>query len=128
MLWVYQRVIFGKPSNYDPAVALASAHGGHDDHAAANDTHADEGHGHDAHGHGHHPDPDILNNGAKFPDLNFGEWFTLYPMGILAILVGIFPGWVLDFFNQPAQNLTTALSSHGQPVVSLLDYLGHIIH
>jgi NADH-quinone oxidoreductase subunit M len=126
MLWVYQRVIFGKPGNYDPAVATAhdSGHGGHADHAAAsNDTHAEEGHGH-----GHHPDPDILDNGAKFPDLNFGEWFTLYPMGILAILVGIFPSWVLDFFNQPAQNLTTALSSHGQPVVSLLDYLGQIIH
>ena len=154
MLWVYQRVFFGRPGDYDPTVAMAHAstgHGDHDDHAvtanvdshsssspeatqrmfgmqhgsstdqmAASDKHSDE----EAHGvHGHHPDLDVLNNGAKFPDLNFGEMLTLYPMGILAILVGIFPAWVLDFLNQPAQVLTQALTTHSNTAVRVVEHI-----
>ena len=140
MLWVYQRVFFGKPGDYDPAVAMAHAsagHGDHDDHAvtanvdshsssspeasqrmfgtqhgsstdqmAASDKHSDE----EAHGsHGHHPDPDVLNNGAKFPDLNFGEIFTLYPMGILAICGGHLPGLGVGFLQPACPGLDSRL-------------------
>lgn len=152
MLWLYQRVFFGLPGDYNPAVA--SAHGGHESHgeeAATVGAHsaspdaggqqygmlhqsstdqysldkggqnADPAHG--EHGHGHHPDTDVLNNGAKLPDLNFGEWFTLYPMGVLAILVGIFPAWVLDFLNKPAQVLTTALTEHSQTILGIVDHI-----
>lgn len=162
MLWMYQRVFFGRPADYDPAVAMVHAEGGHGEGhgeqslpapaamaataSPATDAgarmfgtrelsstdqysldkggqNADEGHGHAAtHGHGH-PAPDILNNGAKFPDLTFGEWFTLYPMGVLSIIVGVFPALVLDFLNKPAQFLTTALVEHSQTALTIVEHL-----
>jgi NADH-quinone oxidoreductase subunit M len=138
MLWLYQRAIWGKGSDYDPTVAEAAAH---DDHAhgvehtvspaseKAHPVNASEAHGsHPADDHSeateHHADNDIKENGAKFPDLNLGEWLTLYPMGVLSIILGVFPALVLDFLHKPAQQITQALINHGEQAVNLIQQIG----
>jgi NADH:ubiquinone oxidoreductase subunit 4 (subunit M) len=131
MLWLYQRVFFGKAEDYDlafvdarikEAEAISNAHGGHgSEHGAeahsehGHDEHEHDEHGHEEHGHGHgHADKDMLRNGAKLPDLNLGEWFTLYPMAAAAIVVGVFPSLVLDFLGKPAEQIAQAMTSGAQ--------------
>jgi len=138
MLWLYQRAIFGKTEDYDLAVVMAAAH---DDHAhgeehtispasekaqpvsASEIAHAEATpHPADDHaeGHEHSEDNDLKENGARFPDLNLGEVLTLYPMGALAVVLGIFPSLVLDFLHKPAEQITAILARHGEQVVTLV--------
>ncbi|MEI6046172.1 MAG: NADH-quinone oxidoreductase subunit M [Chloroflexota bacterium] len=164
MLWLYQRVIWGKPADYELAT-------GHDDHGHGhghatpaaqvtpaptqasskkadlkwlyqsivlepedNDSSAAASHGtpaeshtdsHDNdHGHGHGGDKDLKENGAKFPDLNLGEWLTLYPMGIAAVVLGVFPGLVLNFLHKPAEQITAIFVNHADLAATLLQQVG----
>ncbi len=123
LLWMYQRVFFGKVGDYDPAVATA-----HDDHGHGAQTE----HGHDDHSHtdetdlvshgghgGHHADPDILANGAKFPDLNLPEGLAMIPMAVLSIIVGIFPALVLDFLHTSGSQLTITMLEHSEKLAAL---------
>lgn len=181
LLWMYQRVFFGKVGDYDPAVALSHGAGHHDeshgtlaaDNAATNQsgpaagadntfhgehgkhptpdsekfggggaagidtnrvgtdslpekgsTHAVPAKGHDT-GHGkHHPDPDVLANGAKFPDLNLPEGLALIPLAILSILVGIFPAWVLDFLTTSGSQLTITMVEHSNTLAEIARTVG----
>lgn len=135
LLWMFQRCIFGKVGDYDPAVA--SGHDGHDSHASGGQggdpqrtgtdtlpepgsTHAGgQGHG----GHGHHADPDVLANGAKFPDLSLPEGLAMIPMAILAIAVGVFPVMVLDFLNTSGSNLVVTMVEHSNTLPALTQLL-----
>ncbi len=142
MLWLYQRVIWGKTNDYDPAVAVAAAHDSHAHgvehtispasekaqpvtagemaHAQQSEhSPADHVEGHESHG-----DSDIKENGAKFPDLNLGEWLTLAPLAALSIVLGVFPALVLDFLHKPAENITAILTNHGEQVATILQQLG----
>lgn len=142
MLWLYQRVIWGKTADYDPAVAEAAAH---DDHAhgvehtvspasekaqhptAAEMAHAEHGErslADHAEAHESHGDSDIKENGAKFPDLNVAEWLTLYPMAALSIVVGVFPSLVLDFLQKPAENILAIMTNHSETAATVLQQLG----
>ena len=108
LLWLYQRVFFGKAQDYDPAFVEAHYH---------EEGHAKEAHGeeHANHGgHGHHADQSLLRNGAKLPDLNFKEWVALYPMAGLSIILGVFPVLITDFLGKPAEKLAEALSNGAQ--------------
>jgi NADH-quinone oxidoreductase subunit M len=165
LLWMFQRAVFGKQGDYDPAFVAAhsgDAHGsghGHGHAADDKDSHGqgghavqvegkdalrhgeghgpsimettgehDEGHaahGHGAHGHGHgHHDKDMLANGAKFPDLDVPEGLALIPMGILAIVVGIFPALVLDYLNKSGSQLTLTMLENSEKIAQLLNMLG----
>ncbi|MBN9388534.1 MAG: NADH-quinone oxidoreductase subunit M [Chloroflexi bacterium] len=172
LLWMYQRVFFGKVGDYDPAVALGhgaghehtpdtpatnqsgpargadnSAHGQHglpmpdsekygsgtglDTNRVGTDTlpekgsgHATPHAGHDNTAHGHHPDPDILANGAKFPDLNLPEGLALIPMGILAIVVGVVPALVLDFLTVSGSNLAVTMVEHSDKLAAIVQLVG----
>lgn len=135
LLWMFQRCIFGKVGDYDPAVA--SGHDSHDSHASGGQggdpqrtgtdtlpepgsTHAGgQGHG----GHGHHADPDVLANGAKFPDLSLPEGLAMIPMAILAIAVGVFPVMVLDFLNTSGSNLVVTMVEHSNTLPALTQLL-----
>jgi NADH-quinone oxidoreductase subunit M len=175
LLWMYQRCIFGKVGDYDPAVASghdshashgslkddpttnqsgpapgtdASAHGQHgagptpasekfgasaagghggdpqrtgtDTLAEPGSTHAGgQGHG----GHGHHADPDVLANGAKFPDLSWPEGLAMIPMAMFAIAVGVFPAMVLDFLNTSGSNLMVTMVEHSNTLAALTQLL-----
>jgi NADH-quinone oxidoreductase subunit M len=135
MLWVYQRTIFGKVGDYDPAIA---AKVGHDDHDSHGDSpgHGGDSHGHDhsdehAHaghnGHGHgHADKDMLKNGGKLPDLDPAETLTLYPLAIASIVFGVFPGLLLTFLERPAQSIIEAMinnSDQTSAITNVLQYL-----
>ncbi len=143
MLWLYQRAIWGKPGDYGLAVANAAAHDVHAHgvehtispaaekalpvtaHEAAQATgttgHPQPGH---AVGHMDESDSDIRENGAKFPDLNLGEWLTLYPMAALSVLLGVFPSLVIDFLHKPAEQLTLGMMNHGDQVLNVVQQLG----
>jgi len=144
MLWVYQRVFFGKAEDYDlafvdarikEAEAISNAHGGHGAESHSEHGHEEHGHdehGHKEHGHGHgHADKDMLRNGAKLPDLNLGEWLALYPMAAAAIVVGVFPSLVLDFLGKPAEQIAAAMTGGAQHVaiinVDLVALVQHLI-
>lgn len=133
LLWMYQRVVFGKTGDYDPAFVEAHSgdhghgHGSSDNHghSGAHDEHqpgeTEHGHG----GHGHHADKDLLANGAKFPDLDLPEGLALIPMGILSIVCGVFPGIVLEFLNSSGSQLTITMLENGEKFASaLLNMLG----
>ncbi|HEX2916423.1 MAG TPA: NADH-quinone oxidoreductase subunit M [Chloroflexia bacterium] len=173
LLWMYQRVFFGKTGDYDPAVTMAHGGHGHDTHApddagtnqsgpaagADNSEHGTHGlapspretvnaaamgsaqpgidtrrvgtdslpeHGSTEnveHGHGHHVDPDVLANGAKFPDLDLPEGLALIPMGILAVVVGVVPALVLDFLTTSGSNLTITMVEHSNVLAALSQIL-----
>jgi hypothetical protein len=174
LLWLYQRVFFGKVGDYDPAVALAHGadhpgashavmapddpttnqsgptagadnrqHGEHGQHPTpasekfgdptarrdtnrvGTDTFPEKGSTHAVPaGHGHRPDPDILANGARFPDLNLPEGLALIPMGILAIVVGVFPALVLDFLTVGGTHLTITMAEHSNTLAALVRLVG----
>jgi NADH:ubiquinone oxidoreductase subunit 4 (subunit M) len=130
LLWLYQRVFFGKVGDYDPAVASGHGHG-HvsttDLNRAGTDTLPEKGsghgtphEGHDNTAHGHHADPDILANGAKFPDLNLPEGLALIPMGILAIVVGVVPALILDFLTASGSNLAVTMVEHSDKLAAIV--------
>ncbi len=182
LLWMYQRVFFGKIGDYDPALATShgSTHGeSHGtlaaDNAATNQsgptpgadntfhgehgqpmpdsekfgsdaqadtrvvsdtnrvgtdtlpekgsTHATPAKGHDT-GHGHHPDPDILANGAKFPDLNLPEGLALIPLAILSIVIGVVPAMVLDFLTASGSQLTITMVEHSNTLATIARLVG----
>ncbi len=183
LLWMYQRVFFGKVGDYDPAVAEEHGdhgQGGHDDHgqktsdpafkddpssnrrtvgagaqnepphgssdtpdyekfggpavgmSAGADTNrvgtdsfpekgsTDELQGHGA-AHGHHADPDILANGAKFPDLNLAEGLAFIPMAVLSIVCGVVPAIVLDFLTTSGSRLSITMAQHSNTLLALTD-------
>jgi NADH-quinone oxidoreductase subunit M len=122
MMWMIQRVIFGRakdelPDPHDNALTdeeramLAAAGDGH-------------GHGHAAQGHGAMPLPvsggseyqdahvpalhdhehgtgDDEHTGTVWPDLTKKEALTLFPLAVATVIFGIFPGLVLRYV-QPA--------------------------
>lgn len=121
LLWMYQRVVFGKSGDYDPAYVAAHSgdHGhGHDSHGATAEH--EPGETEHGHGHDHHADKDLLANGAKFPDLSLPEGLALIPMGILAIVCGVFPGIVLEFLNTSGSQLTITMLENGEKFASAL--------
>lgn len=179
LLWLYQRVFFGKVGDYDPAVAMAHGadhpggshaalapddpttnrpgpvagadnrqHGQHGQHPTPasekyggatagsdpnrvdTDTLPEKGSTHavptkgQAAGHGHHPDPDILANGAKFPDLNLAEGLALIPLAILAIIAGVVPALVLDYLTVSGSHLTITMAEHSNTLAALARLVG----
>jgi NADH:ubiquinone oxidoreductase subunit 4 (subunit M) len=58
----------------------------------------------------------MLRNGGKLPDLNFAEWFTLYPMAGLALLTGVVPALVLDFLGKPAEAINEVVARANQTI------------
>ena len=165
LLWMYQRVFFGKVGDYDPAVAdgHGDAHGGHvADDPGTNQPGAAAGHGatfnrqeqtggaavgganpgldtnrvgtdslpeagstdavHSGHGHGH-ADPDVLANGAKFPDLSWAEGLALIPMALFAIAVGVVPGMILQFLTTSGSNLVISMAQHSDKIAAVANIL-----
>jgi NADH-quinone oxidoreductase subunit M len=138
MLWLYKRVLFGRVDDYDLAFVEGKikeaeeyerSHGGHASHNAehSHEEHSHAAHAHEEHGHGHgHADKDMLRNGAKLKDLNFAEWFTLYPMAAFSIVTGVFPVLVLDFLGKPAEAITN-VASKSVDIAGSIDYAA-IVH
>jgi proton-translocating NADH-quinone oxidoreductase chain M len=166
MLWMFQRAVFGKVGDYDPAIAAQVGHDSHGDHGhdhapASKDGHGydhaadslarhdhehsaneggehivegpqevsqEHGHGHDSHnGHGHgHADKDTLINGGKLPDLDAAETLTLYPLALVSIVFGIFPGLLLTFFERPAQNILEAMINNSNQAAALGNILQNL--
>jgi len=117
MMWMFQRVVFGRgkgelPDPHDNALTaderamLAAAGGGHGHdghghamplpvsggshaHAPAAEAHGDNV-GRDAHAPGLHGEHDPAP--ATWPDLTLKEALTLFPLAVLTIVTGIFPG------------------------------------
>ncbi len=174
LLWMYQRVFFGKVGDYDPAVVQShddhgqpaarrddpstnqpggapgtdtshhAEHGRHptpasekfgtaamgsalvasDSNRVGTDTLPEKGSTRDVnveagHGHNHHTDPDVLANGARFPDLDLAEGLALIPMGILSIIVGVVPALVLDFLTTSGSRLTITMIEHSNSLAAL---------
>jgi NADH-quinone oxidoreductase subunit M len=115
MMWMFQRVIFGRakdqlPDPHDNALTLeekamlaasGGGHGhghghGHDSHGAMPLPVSGGSHGHgDGHGHGHD------DHAVKWPDLTKKEALTLFPLAVATIIFGIFPGLIFHYC-QPA--------------------------
>jgi NADH-quinone oxidoreductase subunit M len=84
MLWMYQRVFFGRAAGEpEPADDHGHGghddhgHGGHDDHAHGHDAHAHAAHGHEAHGHG-------------MPDMSLREWACVLPLVVMMVWMGMY--------------------------------------
>jgi NADH-quinone oxidoreductase subunit M len=91
MLWMYQRVFFGRAAG-EPEPADDHGHGGHDDHAPV---HAHAAHGHDSHGHG-------------MPDLSLREWACVLPLVAMMVWMGMYSQTFLPAVSaQDARILTT---------------------
>jgi NADH-quinone oxidoreductase subunit M len=103
MLWLYQRVFFGRA----PGMTVASAHGhGHDPDTAAQ---ADE--------HASHED-----SGQHMPDMSFREWAAILPMIVLMIWMGVAPQTFLPSIGASnAAMLSTTKGSLEQQVKSTTD-------
>ncbi len=171
LLWLFQRVFFGKVGDYDPAVAeshdehghgnahgvpaddahsnqpgaaaghgatsdpqesrnvaaIGGEHSGHDTNRVGTDSLPEAGSGdevHSGHGHGHHADPDILANGAHFPDLNLAEGLALIPLAVLSIVVGVVPVIVLDFLTTSGSQLAIAMGEHSNKLAAIISLIG----
>jgi NADH-quinone oxidoreductase subunit M len=103
MLWLYQRIFFGRA----PGMTVASAHGhGHDPDTAAQ---ADE--------HASHED-----SGLHMPDMSFREWAAILPMIVLMIWMGVAPQTFLPSIGASnAAMLSTTKGSLEQQVKSTTD-------
>ncbi|MEJ7838162.1 MAG: NADH-quinone oxidoreductase subunit M [Thermomicrobiales bacterium] len=127
MMWMFQRVVFGRASGElpDPAdtplldsekVELANAGGGH-------------GHGHDDHGHGVQPAVSGADHGhgddhatsagyfpthegqldsGNWPDLRSKETLTLLPLAALTIIFGIYPKPLFDIMSPSLERILLA--------------------
>jgi len=112
MLWLYQRVVFGRasgeapdsgdtqllPSEVAELEALGGGHGhGHDDHGHGG-LHPLPVSGGD-HGHDDHHDGDTRSypthegqlDSSRWPDLTWKEQATLFPLAVLTIAAGVYP-------------------------------------
>jgi NADH-quinone oxidoreductase subunit M len=98
MMWMFQRVIFGRAPGEAPdpgdgeltpdELAELAAHGSHGEshgHAAPMPV-SGGSHAHDEHDHGVIP----------MPDLTFIEGLTLVPLAILTIFFGVYPKWIFE--------------------------------
>ncbi|MCC6703673.1 MAG: NADH-quinone oxidoreductase subunit M [Thermomicrobiales bacterium] len=103
MMWMFQRVVLGRakgemPDPHDGALdaeekAMLAAHG--------------DGHGH-GHGHGHampavsggshdHDDHHGADGVVEYPDMTKKELWTLIPLAVLTLAVGVYPKMVFDY-------------------------------
>jgi NADH-quinone oxidoreductase subunit M len=109
MLWLYQRVVFGRasgeapdpgdtellPSEVQELAALGGGHG-HDDHGHGT-LHplpvSGGDHGHDDHGgsSGSYPTHEGQLDSSRWKDLTFKEHATLFPLAVLTIAAGVYP-------------------------------------
>jgi NADH-quinone oxidoreductase subunit M len=122
MMWLYQRVVFGRASGQDPdpgdtqllpseVEELAALGGGH-------------GHGHDDHGHGglhlhpvsggdhgddhvaasdSYPTHEGQHDSSRWHDLTLRESLTLFPLAALTLIAGIYPKPLLDIVEPSFQ-------------------------
>ncbi len=121
MMWMFQRVVFGRASGEAPDAGDSSltpseraelrTHGGHDEGVehGTYDTHGDGhlrpapvsggAHGHDDHGHGSagtattggYPTHEGQLDSSTWPDLTRKEALTLFPLAALTIIFGVYP-------------------------------------
>lgn len=112
MMYMFQRVVFQRadgeiPDPGDGALPAVSGASGddHDDH------HADD------HG-GHHilSDKEILDlspSVPRWPDVNRRELFTLIPLLILTIVLGVWPGPFMEFMKLTFESILAPFGSVG---------------
>ncbi|MEX1158620.1 MAG: hypothetical protein WEC79_06805, partial [Thermomicrobiales bacterium] len=139
MMWMFQRVIFGRaagepPDPHDGALteeerATLAAYGGHgNDHghgqavpavSGASDV-PDEGeenldseHVPDIHAESEHDAGEHAGGRLQMPDLNTNELFTLVPLLILTILLGVYPGPVMDYMQATLEAILVPFNSAG---------------
>ncbi|MEX0602995.1 MAG: NADH-quinone oxidoreductase subunit M, partial [Bacteroidota bacterium] len=53
---------------------------------------------------------------ANLPDINGRELFTLVPLAVIVIALGIYPTLALDLMTSSLNNLVTIVTSAGSPV------------
>jgi NADH-quinone oxidoreductase subunit M len=109
MLWLVQRVIMGRapgemPDPHDGALTaderdMLAAHGGDHGHGHGHAVPAVSGGSHD---HDEHVDAEGVQT---FPDMNRKELWTLIPLAVLSLAVGIYPKIVIDYFEPTMQRI-----------------------
>ena len=134
MLWLFQRVVFGRASGQEPDPAdnallpyeraeLAAMGGGHG-HDANGSAHgglapvSGGAHGHDEHDHGDadsgsYPTHPGQLDSSRWPDLTRKETLTLLPLAVLTIVFGIYPKPLLAIAEPSFQ----AILDHAMRVV-----------
>ena len=128
MLWMFQRVVFGRASGQAPdpgdtqltaeEKAEIARHGGHDT-GVEHGTYDTGGHGHlqprpvsggdhlaDDHGHtstGGAPAHEGQLDSSRWADLTLKESLTLFPLAVLTILFGVYPKPLIDIVEPSLQ-------------------------
>jgi NADH-quinone oxidoreductase subunit M len=59
----------------------------------------------------------VRNFSENLPDLNSREYLILVPLGILTLLLGIFPSIVIDTMNPAVNEFIRMVSEHGQELL-----------
>jgi NADH-quinone oxidoreductase subunit M len=130
MMWMFQRVVFGRASGELPdpgdtellesekaelaAAGSGHGHGHHDDHGHGDLPHAmpvsGADHGHDDHAPsaGYYPTHEGQLDSAPWPDLTSKETLTLLPLAILTIVLGIYPKPVFDIMGPSLERILLA--------------------
>jgi NADH-quinone oxidoreductase subunit M len=120
MMWMYQRVVFGRASGQDPDPGDTQLLPSEVEELAA----LGGGHGHDDHGHGglqlhpvsggdhddHHvaasdsyPTHEGQHDSSRWPDLTLKESLTLFPLAALTLIAGVYPKPLLDIVEPSFQ-------------------------
>ncbi len=124
MMWMFQRVVFGRASGQDPdagdsallpseveeLAAIGGGHGHDDNHGHGGlHLHPVSGGDHDAHHDTHGGDSDSYPthegqlDSSRWPDLTLKESLTLFPLAALTIIAGIYPRPLLDIVEPSFQ-------------------------
>jgi NADH-quinone oxidoreductase subunit M len=102
MMWMFQRVVLGRapgemPDPHDGALTpeeheMLAAHGGGHGHGHAVPAVSGGSHEHDDHG--------ASDGGIQtYPDMSRKELWTLIPLAVLTLAIGIYPKLVIDYFE-----------------------------
>jgi NADH-quinone oxidoreductase subunit M len=124
MMWLFQRVVFGRESGSLPdpgdtqlmpseVAELAAAGGGHGGHGHDNHGHAPSPVAGGDHGHGEanadfYPTHEGQLDSSRWPDLKPAEWITLVPLAALTIFIGVYPKPVFDIMGPSLDRILQA--------------------
>lgn len=112
MMWLFQRVVFGRASGEAPdpgdseltdleKTELATSDGGHG--APAPVTGGDHGAHHDSNKTGSYPTHEGQIDSSEWPDITLRESLTLFPLAVLTIVFGVYPKPLLEIVEPSLQ-------------------------